>query len=289
MRQVIRPGARITGTDNFKGFYTWSVNSNGVSSDYNTSNKNGYFLSGENVVSTTGTSASNVMSQSATTSIVYADPSTATKVRIGSGAANAESAGVAIGTEAAVNLNAWSGVAIGTRAVAKANQAIAIGQDATMYNSHSIAIGEMTTAGHNYSIALGRNANTTRQGELFIGCKNYNYGYNNTKNRVIGGVYDGQLLNDAATVKQAVGTTETYAIATSDWSALSASSPYDYSATVTATYTIGNNTIAELINDNPVLFGNHGFAIGSISSQSVTIYSIGVPNASVSLKINYKG
>lgn len=83
--------------------------------------------------------------------------------------------------------------------------------------------------------------------------------------------------------------TESYTIADTDWTALSASSPYDYSATVTATYTIGANTIAELINDQPVLFGNYGFAIGSISGQTVTIYSIGAPSASVTLKINYKG
>jgi hypothetical protein len=84
------------------------------------------------------------------------------------------------------------------------------------------------------------------------------------------------------------GTDETYTITTADWTALSASSPYTYQATVTATYAIGNDTTVELVNDNPVLFANYGFAIGSVSGQNVTIYSIGQPSASVSLKVNYK-
>lgn len=92
-----------------------------------------------------------------------------------------------------------------------------------------------------------------------------------------------------ALASAAIGTTESYTITTNNWSALSASSPYTYSATVTATYTIGNNTIAELINDNAVAFSNYGFAIGSISGQNVTIYSIGQPDTSVTLKVNYKG
>ena len=97
------------------------------------------------------------------------------------------------------------------------------------------------------------------------------------------------VMSQNAVTKVVFGTNETYIIATNSWSALSASSPYDYQATVTSTYTIGVDTIVELINDNAVLFGNYGFAIGSISSQSVTIYSIGQPGASVTLKVNYKG
>ena len=94
----------------------------------------------------------------------------------------------------------------------------------------------------------------------------------------------GYLLN-----KNAIGTTESKTIATTDWTALASSDPYDYSATVTLTATIGTNSTVELINDQAVLFGTHGFAIGSISGQNVTIYSIGQPAASVSLKINVKG
>jgi len=87
----------------------------------------------------------------------------------------------------------------------------------------------------------------------------------------------------------AIGETESYTVATADWSALSSSDPYDYSATVTATHTIGTNTICELINDDAVSFSNHGFAIGDVTGQAVTFYSIGAPSASVTLKVNYKG
>lgn len=94
----------------------------------------------------------------------------------------------------------------------------------------------------------------------------------------------GYLLN-----KNAIGTTESKAIATTDWAALASSDPYDYSATVTLTATIGTSSTVELINDQAVLFGAYGFAIGSVSGQNVTIYSIGQPDASVTLKINVKG
>lgn len=92
-----------------------------------------------------------------------------------------------------------------------------------------------------------------------------------------------------ATKSYVDGVTETYTIASSDWTALADSDPYDYSATVTATETISASTIAELYNDNAVLFGTYGFAIGDITGQSVTIYSVGQPSSDVTLKVNYRG
>lgn len=85
-----------------------------------------------------------------------------------------------------------------------------------------------------------------------------------------------------------VGTTETYATDYSDWSAAGGVSPFTYSTTVTATHTIGANTIVELINDQAVQFAKYGFAIGSVSGQNVTIYALEQPVQSISLKINYK-
>lgn len=89
---------------------------------------------------------------------------------------------------------------------------------------------------------------------------------------------------------KAVGTSETLTIADTDWAALSASDPYDYSATVTVTTTISATSTVELINDQAVLFGTHGFAIGSVdtTNNTVTIYSIGAPSASVSLTIKVR-
>lgn len=87
---------------------------------------------------------------------------------------------------------------------------------------------------------------------------------------------------------KAVGTTETYTIADTDWAELAGASPFAYSTTVTADYTIGANTIVELINDQAVLFANYGFAIGSVSEQTLTIYALDAPVSSVTLKVNYK-
>lgn len=83
--------------------------------------------------------------------------------------------------------------------------------------------------------------------------------------------------------------TETFMIESSSWSELSDSSPYTYSATVTATTTIGTNSIVELINNQAVLFATYGFAIGSISGQNITIYSIGQPSESVTLTLEVTG
>lgn len=233
---------------------------------------------GPTVVQTTGTSTTDVMSQNATTSMVFKDPGTNTRVRIGAGADNVgQIDGVSIGK------NANDGIGLGKSYV------VGIGSSAKARAEAAVAIGMASSANGKGSIALGTRAQATSQGEMNIGTDLTSYGYNSSNYRLLTGLYDPQSAHDAATKGYVDGTTETYTIATSDWSTLSASSPYDYQATVTATYTIGANTIAELLNDDAVSFATYGFAIGSISSQSVTIYSIGQPSASVSLKINYKG
>lgn len=102
-------------------------------------------------------------------------------------------------------------------------------------------------------------------------------------------VLNGSTISADTSVLEVKGDTETYTIADTDWTALAGSAPFTYSATVTATHTIGNDTIAELLNDQAILFGTHGFAIGDITGQTVTIFAIGAPSSSVSLKVNYKG
>lgn len=89
-------------------------------------------------------------------------------------------------------------------------------------------------------------------------------------------------LND-----KAVGTTETYSFQESDWTQTPGIEPFAVSATVNATYTIGANTMAELINDQAIEFARYGFAIGSVSGQTVTIYATANPGNST-LKITYK-
>lgn len=309
----------------------------------------GEISSGPTVVQTTGTSQTDVMSQDATTKMVYKNGNTGQvcigedaevnttygSTAIGRGAkatgqtatalgpVNATASGkhsIAIGNSAQATqtgaicigyaslANQSNAICIGYGTYARGDNSVSIGASANiastaggkciaigseakveLVSTHGVAIGNEADVQAAYSVALGDHAKATRIGEVNVGTGTTPWGYNNTAYRVIGGVYDGQDAHDAATVGQAVGTTESYTIATSDWTALSASSPYTYQATVTATYTIGNSTIAELLNDAPVTFATYGFAIGAISGQTVTIYSIGQPSASVTLKVNYKG
>lgn len=264
---------------------------------------------GPTVVQAPGTSTTDVMSQNATTSMIFADPATQYKIKIGAGTSTSEgNDGIEIGHNAAATK--VNSTAVGTGASATGNRATAIGQASNVQSDSSLAVGgAWVRTSSPYAIAIGYAADvrTNAQGAIAIGDNalatmkgqfdistladgaSSTRGYNNSPYRLLTGLYDPQSAHDAATKGYVDGTTETYTIATSDWSALSASSPYDYQATVTATYTIGANTIAELLNDDAVSFATYGFAIGSISSQSVTIYSIGQPSASVSLKINYKG
>ena len=87
------------------------------------------------------------------------------------------------------------------------------------------------------------------------------------------------------------GTTaiENHTIVTSAWTALSGSAPYTYFATVTVSAEISQTSVIELYNNNAVLFANYGFAIGAVSGQTVTVYSIGLPTESVTLTIQVGG
>lgn len=106
-------------------------------------------------------------------------------------------------------------------------------------------------------------------------------------------IYSAKYINSQidSLASGAIGTTETLTIADTDWSALSSSDPYDYSATKTLTATIGANSTVELINDAAVDFATYGFAIGAVdtANNTVTFYSIGAPSASKTLKVNVKG
>lgn len=125
--------------------------------------------SGPTVVQTTGTSTTDVMSQNATTSMVFADPSTRKLVRIG----NNSSAGT-------------RGLALGEWAVASGS-------------TGSTAIGVGATASASGAVALGAGSNATTQGEVNIGSQYQNEGYNSSNYRLLTGLYDPQSAHDAAT------------------------------------------------------------------------------------------
>lgn len=297
-----------------------------VDGDTITVDENGKLAStgggGPTVVQTTGTSTTDVMSQNAVTSMVYADPETKNKIQIGSTALAEGGMSIAIGGEdgvrnpsqargvRSISIGAGAGCAdtgngnvlIGcSQKASVASNSVGLGTNpdagSGFNTTQSVALGyNARTIGGESSVALGANSKTSAKGEVNIGSyKTGNYGsntggYNNSNYRLLTGLYPGQSEHDAATVGQAKGTTFSMAIETSSWTALSSSDPYTYSATVSipSTTTIGNDSIVELINDQAVLFGTYGFAITDITGQVVTIASIGQPSADITLKINVR-
>ena len=80
------------------------------------------------------------------------------------------------------------------------------GQGTECHSNYGLALGRAAVVLTNNvgSVALGSGAETSRAGEINVGTKSSYKGtsYNNTGYRVIGGVHDGQLAQDAVTVNQ---------------------------------------------------------------------------------------
>lgn len=142
--------------------------------------------SGPTVVQTTGTSTTDVMSQNATTSMVFADPADRRQVQIADEALTVGFYGVSVGFKTNARAN---GVAIGNQAKAGTSAA---------HNS-PIAIGVTASAGATGAISLGSYSSATHQGEMNIGTSQTSHGYNNTNYRLISGVHDPVNDHDAAT------------------------------------------------------------------------------------------
>ena len=174
---------------------------------------------GPTVVQTTGTSQTDVMSQNATTSMIYADPSTKKQIRIGNTGfvgdysvsigsnANSNSSNyVGINTSSTTTPYWWKGgVYIGEGATSTTGLnlqgQVAIGQYANAGGNYSIAIGRSTINMKDNAVTIGRGSTARAAGVFGIGCQ-YGGAYNNTNYRVIEGVHDGEDLHDAATVAQ---------------------------------------------------------------------------------------
>lgn len=82
---------------------------------------------------------------------------------------------------------------------------------------------------------------------------------------------------------------ETLTISDASWQALSDNDPFTYSATATATTTIGTDSEVELINNQAVLFAKYGFSIAQVNEQAITIYAIDKPTSAVNLLIGVRG
>ena len=137
------------------------------------------------VVQAPGNNTLAVMSQDATTSMVFADPATRYKVKIGYGSSSSGDNAISIGRSSAAN----------------ADRAISIGYSSAA-GDRAIAIGGSTGASGNGSIALGYGALAQNAGQVSVGTSYPQYGYNNSNYRLISGVYDGQSAHDAATKGQ---------------------------------------------------------------------------------------
>lgn len=167
---------------------------------------------GPTVVQTTGTSQTDVMSQNAVTSMVYADPSTkeivaittasgakgSNSVSIGRSAFAGSADAIAIGNNSNAGVYGYS-VALGQNATVSASNGIAIGNSCSARGNRGIAIGTSSRAAYAGSIGLGAGAQPSAQGEMAIGTDTTSYGYNNTNYRLLSGVHDPVNDHDAAT------------------------------------------------------------------------------------------
>lgn len=192
--------------------------------DTNTWTFIGEVSGGVNAVQTMGTSTTDVMSQNAVTSALYADPTTRQLVQIGLNAdagtrISSQSGRVAIGKNATAS-GQERNIAIGhyAKAITPDNGGPAIGIGASVQKDYTINIGgvgrtqdgkdnviigfDASVEGSNrdYCVAIGRGAHCSRRAEVNIGTGPFTTkGYNNTAYRILGGVHDPEDAHDAAT------------------------------------------------------------------------------------------
>lgn len=191
-----------------------------------------------NVVQTTGTSTTDVMSQDATTKMISKSPDQTSvnilssndygsySISIGNNAYAYQAGAISIGgasssSNAARTLALYS-IAIGTSSKAHGADAVAVGYSAEA-RKESTALGHQAGSGgssqaeenvylghqagsvshsNKNSVAIGHYSQFTRDGELSVGSTSGTSGFNGTGLRVIGNVYDGQLAQDVVTVSQ---------------------------------------------------------------------------------------
>lgn len=144
--------------------------------------------SGPTVVQTTGTSTTDVMSQNAVTEMVFADPATKSRVRIG----------------AYTSAQGDDTITIGAHAFTAYHSSTAIGNYASTYGANNVSIGRETECYGTSNICLGPWAKTSSSdtGVMQIGSNRTGYetlGYNNSQYRLLTGLYDPQGAHDAAT------------------------------------------------------------------------------------------
>lgn len=160
---------------------------------------------GPTVVQTTGTSTTDVMSQQATSQLIYPSAHEVDKDRIAIGkVAAAQPSAIAIGgfySSFPTQAFGSSSIAIGSNARTdlNSNSSIVLGDANAQASDRGIAIGQQTNVTARGAIALGTCANASTVGEMNIGSSQTSYGYNNSNYRLLTGLYDPQSAHDAAT------------------------------------------------------------------------------------------
>lgn len=161
--------------------------------------------SGPTVVQTTGTSTTDVMSQKASSEILYgANASTGRitllnyspdeRVSPSSGQYNR------VGSHSVLLSTDWTYAAGDKNVIIGGSNGGQLGPtSANTSLTNSIALGYNATNNYNGGVALGAYSQTNSVGEMNIGSSNTSFGYNNTNYRLISGVHDPVNAHDAAT------------------------------------------------------------------------------------------
>ena len=161
-----------------------------------------------NVVQNTGTSTTDVMSQDATTKLIYHnyDATGTGQIAIGNPSPYGQgSNSIVIGFDNNTRADGARSIAIGYKAETNLMDSITIASGTgRSYNNGSagVVIGSNAVNGNDYSVSLGDSAITTRAGEVNVGAGTSGHGYASSNYRVIGGVHDGIDDHDAVTVGQ---------------------------------------------------------------------------------------
>ena len=155
--------------------------------------------SGANVVQTTGTSTTDVMSQKAVTNLIFPNGEESTKANVAIGkncTIFGGSDNVAIGgTSTTATLAGYESTAIGGAANAT-SASVATGYAANAAN-RGTAIGIHSRATGTGSVAIGSFSYARSQGQMDIGTTDVDDGYNYTNYRLLTGLYAPQSAHDA--------------------------------------------------------------------------------------------
>lgn len=138
---------------------------------------------GPTIAQTIGNSTTSVMSQDATSSMIFADPTSGNNIKIGNGASTSAFRGISIGAGATAsvanatavgattNVSGTGAAAFGFNAIARSQESIAAGYQAVVQanSNRSVAIGYTASAGNTSAISIGNGAYTRGESSIAIG------------------------------------------------------------------------------------------------------------------------